>query len=176
MKVFFDTEFTGLRKDTTLISIGMITEDGQKFYAELTDYDESMCDDWIKENVLNNLFLHNGTPDDDGTYMIGNKKEVGAELVKWLDHIPNIMFASDVCHYDMVLLVDLLTNGGSALDIPPNIPVFCHDINQDIARNLAITETSAFEVDREKLANMDGDKHNALHDAEVIKKIWEIIC
>ncbi len=33
MKVFFDTEFTGLRKDTTLVSIGMIAENGETFYA-----------------------------------------------------------------------------------------------------------------------------------------------
>lgn len=55
MKVFFDTEFTGLHKDTTLISIGAISEDGRTFYAELNDYDESQVDDWIRENVINNL-------------------------------------------------------------------------------------------------------------------------
>ena len=31
MKIFFDTEFTGLHKDTTIISIGMISENGKKF-------------------------------------------------------------------------------------------------------------------------------------------------
>ena len=35
---FFDTEFTGLRKDTTLISIGIVSDTGDRFYAELTDY------------------------------------------------------------------------------------------------------------------------------------------
>ena len=55
MKVWFDTEFTGLHKNTTLISIGLVNEYDETFYAEFTDYDESQCDDWIKENVLNNL-------------------------------------------------------------------------------------------------------------------------
>lgn len=32
---FFDTEFTGLRKDTTLISIGIVSDTGDRFYAEL---------------------------------------------------------------------------------------------------------------------------------------------
>ena len=41
MKIFFDTEFTGLHKNTTLISIGMIAEDGKTFYAEFTDYNEN---------------------------------------------------------------------------------------------------------------------------------------
>ncbi len=36
-KVFFDTEFTGLRQQTTLISIGLVAETGETFYAELTE-------------------------------------------------------------------------------------------------------------------------------------------
>ena len=55
MKIFFDTEFTGLHKNTTLISIGLIDENGRTFYAEFTDYDKSQCDDWIKEHVIDNL-------------------------------------------------------------------------------------------------------------------------
>ena len=39
-RVFFDTEFTGLRKDTDLISIGCVSNESNDFYAELTDYDE----------------------------------------------------------------------------------------------------------------------------------------
>jgi hypothetical protein len=38
-KVFFNTEFTGLHQNTTLISIGLVSECGKTFYAELTDYD-----------------------------------------------------------------------------------------------------------------------------------------
>lgn len=37
MIIFFDTEFTGLHKDTTLISIGLVSETGEKFYAEFDD-------------------------------------------------------------------------------------------------------------------------------------------
>jgi hypothetical protein len=52
MKIFFDTEFTGLHKNTTLISIGLVAETGESFYAEFTDYDKSQVNDWIKENVI----------------------------------------------------------------------------------------------------------------------------
>jgi hypothetical protein len=38
-KLFLDTEFTGLHQNTTLISIGLIADTGDTFYAELTDYD-----------------------------------------------------------------------------------------------------------------------------------------
>ena len=33
MKIFFDTEFTGLHQHTTLISIGLVDEVGISFYA-----------------------------------------------------------------------------------------------------------------------------------------------
>ena len=56
-KVFFDCEFTGLHKNTTLVSIGLISEHGQTFYAELNDYDKSQLDDWLKSNVIKNLFF-----------------------------------------------------------------------------------------------------------------------
>ena len=35
MKIFFDTEFTGLVQNTKLISIGMVDENGRAFYAEM---------------------------------------------------------------------------------------------------------------------------------------------
>ena len=37
-KIFFDLEFTGLHKLTTAISVGLVCEDGKKFYAECTDF------------------------------------------------------------------------------------------------------------------------------------------
>lgn len=57
MNLYFDTEFTGLRQNTTLISIGIVAENGEKFYAELIDFDWKQVDDWIKENVLDNFIL-----------------------------------------------------------------------------------------------------------------------
>jgi hypothetical protein len=56
MNVFFDTEFSGTEKKNGyryLISIGLVTQDGREFYAELTDtWDESLCSMWVIENVL----------------------------------------------------------------------------------------------------------------------------
>ena len=47
MKIFFDTEFTGLHQGTTLISIGMIAEDGRELYCELNDYDKTQIDNCL---------------------------------------------------------------------------------------------------------------------------------
>jgi hypothetical protein len=58
-----------------LISIGLIADTGDTFYAELTDYDPDQIDDWLQENVLNNLVL---TDRPDNTLVVsvpkGNKK------------------------------------------------------------------------------------------------------
>lgn len=180
MKIFFDTEFTGLRKDTTLISIGMVAENGETFYAELNDFDKSQCDDWLIENVVSELLRDNHTEEwysgvaDNQVY--GNKKEVAYSLSDWLQQFDEVQFVSDVCHYDMVLLIDLF---GSAFDLPKNVSAVCYDINQDIAKHYGISDREAFDKSREEIVSelckseIDGVKHNALYDAMVIKAIYE---
>lgn len=195
MKIYFDTEFTGLKKDTTLVSIGLITEDNESFYAELTDFDKSYKDEWFVNNVLNNLLLDKEknakkkTPEvfvykTKEEYFIadkmvrGTKNEVSYELYRWLKDFVSIQLVSDVCHYDMVLFIDLF---GGAFDMLPSITPACHDINQDIAEFCKITEREAFEKNREKLLLENGiqlpkgKKHNSMYDAKIIKMIDEMI-
>ena len=190
MKLFFDMEFTGLRQNTTPISLGIVSEDGKKFYAEFTDYDESQCNDWIKENVIKNLKLAGmgvGVSDTDENpplrIVMGDKRYIRQEANEWLRQFNKIQFVSDVCHYDFVLLIDLLTNGGTALDLPGNISAVCHDLNMDIARHFHVSDRKAFDMSREQIMNdlcgpediVTGEKHNSLYDAEIIKEIYEEI-
>lgn len=179
MLIFFDTEFTGLHKNTTLIALGCIDENGRTFYAELTDYDRSQCNDWINENVLAHLRFNSKeamlrySNDNQRIEVKGDKEYVGYMLKHWLHYYGDepIQFVSDVCHYDMVLLIDLF---GTAFDLPENISPSCHDINQDIANYYNISEKEAFDKSRESIIEVviDGDKHNALYDAEVIRWIY----
>ena len=199
--LFFDAEFTGLRKNTTLISLGIVADNEKKFYAEFTDYDESQCDEWIKENVIKHLYLndikdnnerivasnnHTGKKSwlqevENATFVLGESWFIAQYLRMWLFQFDSIQFVSDVCHYDFVLLIDLLTGGKTALDLPDNISAVCHDINSDIARHYGISEREAFDKSREEIVSelcgneIEGAKHNALYDAEVIKAIWEEI-
>lgn len=183
MKVYFDTEFTGLRKDTSLISLGLIDENGRSFYLEFKDYDESQCDEWIEENVLKHTImknhaniieiLANGLP-----YLYCTKEEAKESLIEWFKEYKEVQLVSDVCHYDMTLFVDIF---GTAFDLPENVSVVCHDINQDIARYFNISDKRAFDLNREeilerlKLELPKGDKHNSLYDACVIKSIDEAV-
>lgn len=182
IKIFFDTEFTGLRKDTTLISIGLVSEDKRQFYAELIDYDEEQCDEWIKENVIKKLYKYNWKERESKyipNYHLGAKLQIGKVLCNWLAQFDSVEFVSDVSHYDMVLLIDLL---GGVWGLPKHICPACIDINQDIARKYNITLQQAFDESREDILyqnhrenKVKGDKHNALYDAKVIREIYQIL-
>ena len=184
MKIFFDTEFTGLHKNTTLISIGLVDEDGRTFYAEFSDFDECQCDDWIHENVIKHLKFANAPYSSPVTNIFENDWEVYGDkpyirevLYDWLSKYDTVELVSDVCHYDMILFIDIF---GGAFDIPSNVNPACHDINQDIALNYVISETEAFDKSREDIVAsynkyINGDKHNSLYDAKVIKAIYDII-
>ena len=196
MNIYFDTEFTGLHKNTTLISLGCVAEDGKTFYAEFDDYAKEQCNDWIQENVIKNLKIAEKRIDRWAHYipvllpdssvsdlrdgycpnMKGSKTEVRDEFIQWLQQFDSVQFVSDVSHYDFVLLIDLF---GTAFDLPENVSASCHDINQDIARHYGISEREAFDKSREEIVvefpdvQIHGDKHNALYDARVIKAIYE---
>ena len=198
IKIYFDTEFTGLRQDTTLISIGLVAENNDIFYAEFTDYNKSLVNPWITDNVINNLYLpklFNGHIREFGNnniYYYGDKKNISDNLYSWLLSIREqyafdgvIQFVSDVSHYDFMLLIDLLAI--DALSLPDWISPYCHDINQDIAKRYQISDYEAFDKNREKLmyTKIYGEdrnrmkkigttiKHNALWDANVIKILDE---
>lgn len=142
MNIYFDTEFTGLHKNTTLISLGMIDDAGRTFYTEFTDYDKTYNDPWLRENVLAHTIM-SGTTNfgrleipfvrrdlkNDKTTVVGDSEYVRDVLLKWLSKYDQIQLISDVCHYDMVLFIDIF---GTAFDLPKNVNASCHDINQDI--------------------------------------------
>lgn len=176
MKIFFDTEFTGLHKDTTLISIGFISEDGKTFYAELNDYDKSQVDDWLQENVIDNLIFKNldvalprcpiiGVQD---YQMKSNKDAVYSTLEIWLSQFDSVEMWSDCLSYDWVLFCDLFDH---AFNIPKNI----YYIPFDICTLFKIKGIDP-DINREKFAGLEAGKdrkHNALWDAQVIKACYE---
>ncbi len=157
MKVYFDTEFTGLHKYTSLISIGLVAENGATFYAELNDYDINQVSPWIKKNIIRNL---NGE-------IILSKFELNIKLREWFSQFQQVEIWSDCLAYDWVLFCDIF---GGAFDIPQNIFYIPFDlctllkikgIDPDISREQYADETQSV------------NKHNALWDALCIKKCVE---
>jgi hypothetical protein len=157
MKVFFDTEFTGLHQNTTLISIGLVTENGSTFYAELLDYDKSQVDNWIQENVIAHLTREYS----------GETEAIKQKLEVWLSSYDTVEMWSDTLAYDWVLFNQLW---GHAFNIPKNV----YYIPFDIATLFKIKGIDP-DINREEFAEMTegGPKHNALWDAKVIKACYE---
>lgn len=168
MKIFFDTEFTGLFKKSRLISIGLVSEHGDKFYAEFNDYDApgSEMDPWVEENTLPLLTLRDKdnyySVEGEGWLVKWNAENVAEILTKWLKGFDEqLQMWSDCYAYDWVLFCDLF---GGAMSVPECV----HYIPMDLC---TLMEANGIDPDisREGFAEMKGDKHNALFDAEVIK-------
>ena len=172
MKVFFDTEFTGLHKNSTLISIGLIAENGREFYAEFCDYDNKQVDEWLQENVINNLKFKNcenfiNSNNIDFITMKGTKHDVRVALSDWFMGFNNVEMWTDCGAYDWVLFCDIFYH---AFNIPSNI----YYIWYDICTLMNIKGVDS-DISREKFIedSIYGDKHNSMYDARVIKACYE---
>lgn len=198
-KAFFDCKFTGRHRRTSLISIGFVTETGETFYAELNDFEEHWVDNWTKENVVSKLkFSAPGEGQNEHwkwskkwVELRGNRDTVETNLfdwfqillggpVSWIDYTnleppkmveePGILLVSDCLAYDKVLLDGLF---GGTRELPPCIFPYPLDLF-DLFVHAGYTIEDAWNVPREEFAGVGKPgKHNALHDAIVIKKCWE---
>ena len=194
-KLFFDTEFTGLHQNTTLISLGIISECGKKFYAEFTDLDISQVDDWLKENVIKNLTLlkfkegyseYNYCTNKPGKIDFmrakGNIDFVKARLLRWLEQFESVEMWSDCLHYDWVLFLNMF---GSAFDLPKKIYYIPFDIcalfkmkgiDPDVGREGFVNrENPEWIYDSSVPDEFQNIKHNALWDAVVIRRCYQIL-
>lgn len=180
MKVFIDLEFTGLHKDTQIISLGLKTEDNRTFYAEFNDYYLEKCNandkEWLKDNVISNLMFNNVNTvvpdycvyDSDYIRVKGNTEEIRAYLNVFFKSIKEqVVLVGDCMSYDIVLFNSIF---GHSFNIPENIfyiPIdICtmmvdRGIDPDIKRSLIVSKDAIDE------------QHNALYDATIIKEWYD---
>lgn len=166
MKIFMDTEFTGLHQGTTLISIGLVSETNHKFYAEFTDYDKSQVDDWLQENVIDNLLGDKGDNDYNVPYYYyrGDTNFIKEKLTEWLSQFDTVEIWSDCLAYDWVLFNNIF---GHAFSIPSNV----YYIPFDICTLFKLKGIDP-DISREEFSGLNGSKHNSLYDAKVIKECY----
>lgn len=155
MKVFFDTEFTGLHQFTHLISIGLVDENGREFYAELNDYNDADVSDWVRDNVIAKLTGE----------CVMNKAQLQEKLGDWLSEYDTVEIWSDCLAYDWVLFCEIF---GGAFAVPSNV----YYIPFDICTLMKLKGVDP-DVNREEFIGVEKwlakRKHNALHDAWVIE-------
>ncbi len=168
-KIFLDTEFTGLHQRASLISLAIVAESGEEFYAEFTDYNKDQVTDWLKENVLSQLFIKDNNANNLYTQIRGNKESIKNALINWFQQFPqeknSIQIWADCYAWDWVLFCELF---GGAFNIPSNI----HYMTMDLATYL-YGKNIEVDIQRTKLLP-DGYKdidnlkpHNALFDARM---------
>lgn len=185
MKLYLDTEFTGLRQHESLISLGLVTEDNHTFYAEFDDYEPKKISEalhfrkerpWIYENVIPHLTLQQEPPGlaryEDGKLTIyGNRQQIAKVLRGWIDdHYDGRRFEvwSDVLAYDWVFFRELIVEHSGQ----DHFDFFFYYIPFDLATLLRASNHDP-DVDRRVLASNAGVKvgppHHALNDAWAVK-------
>lgn len=203
MYVYVDTEFTGLKKDAELLSIGLCDAEGHSFYAEFIDFNYSSCSEFVFKNVLCKMVNPPTVLKGDHWTLKNDSKTIRMNLITWLQMVHDhtgcgIQFVTDCGHYDMVNLIDLLWK--DAILMPRWICPTSVDINTDIAnivtdynRKASNPEGEpyvfnpyyeAFNMNREEFSSnienapTDMRKHNSLYDAYIIRaihqSIWDI--
>ncbi|MCK5601944.1 3'-5' exoribonuclease [Candidatus Pacearchaeota archaeon] len=150
MRIFFDTEFIEDGKTIDLISIGIVTEDGRKYYAVSSEYDESKASQWVKDNVLSQI------PD---THVRTSRKCIAEEVVLFVEENPE--FWAYYADYDWVVLCQLF---GTMMDLPDTWPMYCRDIKQ-------MCDTQG----NPSLPIQGEGEHNALDDALWNKEAYEFL-
>lgn len=161
MKIFFDTEFIEDGKTIELLSIGMVREDGNFYYAEVVEsiplWDKA--DPWVKENVIAHLWSNTS-----GYYVPELKKKyrICSDIVDFVGEDPEFWgYFSD---YDWVALCQLF---GKMIDLPEGWPMYCLDLKQ-LALSKGIKNS-------DELPWQIGTEHNALEDARWNKTVFDYL-
>lgn len=180
MKLFFDTEFTGLTQNTSLISLAIVDENDRTFYAEFTDYDQTQVGEWLEENVIANLWLESLGEEvkENRTLIKGTKEQITASLEGWLDAYKSegCQFVADVLMYDWVLFAELF---GGALNLPKYVDFIPLDFSailhiQGLPMHIPRIELlDPSEVELLKSKSQSNSLHNALYDACLLKLCFE---
>jgi hypothetical protein len=153
MLIFLDTEFTDFI-DCELVSIGMVSEDGQhEFYAERTDYTDSWCNNFVREGVLPLLGRFPGAA--------CTRDELTKRVWEWFATLPrHVQIAADSTH-DRDLLWDAFGEG-----LPQNLDRKVFDLR-------SLIDTTVFNDAVCRYHDQPNQPwHHALHDARAHRAGW----
>lgn len=170
MNIFFDTEFTdlvGIDRDPALISIGLISEDGERyFYAELSDtYNVEVCSDFVKVAVLPLLDAPEVSNEEKGGSKVIYARMTSAQLREllavWLSTFgEGVEFWSDAPQYDWHYIIDLF----HGYPWPMNLSLFP---NSSVPKDLATL--SVYNMGVESAFSRGLRRHHALDDSKAIR-------
>lgn len=176
MRIYYDTEFIEDGRTIDLVSIGMVADNGDEYYAISSEFDlkKFAASDWLMANVWPSLPQVRG----DARMMILSSMREGASAYKHVKRLfsrgdpdvkPRRAIAEEVRGfirsfpapelwasygaYDHVALAQLF---GRMIDLPSGIPMWTNDLQQ-MAAWFGLTD--------DDLPQQEAGHHNALADA-----------
>lgn len=150
MLVFLDTEYTDAI-NIDLISIGMVSEDGQhELYLERSDYDRSWCNSFVHAAVLPQLGQRGPVLD---------RHQLGAQLSAWFATLPRSVTVACDSFTDWELLLDALG------EVRPANLSGRYDLR-------SLIDSSTFHHAAVAYHERYGGWHHALHDAKAHRQGW----
>jgi hypothetical protein len=179
VKVFYDCEFLENGKTIDLISIGMVSVDGNVYYAVNAEmnWGKVLQHDWLRANVLPHLptrtFATAGTGLDHAHPTVKTRAVIRAEVEEFLlaaaiasGTESQLELWSWFGAYDHVVLMQLW---GTMLERPSFVPMYTNDIKQEFRRLGDPAVPGHLTQD-----NMPG-AHNALADAYYHQRLYNWI-
>jgi hypothetical protein len=156
MQLFFDCEFTDLSDSASLISVGLITQSGDQFYAELSGYEENACNDFVKATVLPLLSL---SPISTAAFV--------SSLTDWLNTLGgDLLFIAD-SDWDQKILTKTFASVGKTIPDNWRFQKSPDNFTNGTQRSLFNDEMAAF-----FLRHPDHKPHHALTDARAIRNAY----
>lgn len=159
MLIFFDAEFTELGIDPRLISIGLVSETGNReFYAELADtYQLADCSDFVREAVLPLL--------PGGEYCMA-MHELTLRLGNWIESFEEpVQLVTDSLSWDWPWIQELFCAPGTW---PTNLAGKPASLYKMV--DSPFLERTAEQIFREHEPRLY--RHRALDDAKVNRLVW----
>jgi hypothetical protein len=168
-KIFYDTEFLENGISIKLLSIGMVKEDGETYYAIVNDLDlmeRAWTHSWLRKNVMQHLPLY---VDYDGDLVwdrdcvdykyVKPRHEIAEDIKYFINGTTNPELWAYYGAYDHVALCQLY---GTMVSLPMGIPMFTHELMQEIEKDTGFVPVEQSE-----------GLHNALEDAEWNKETYQ---
>jgi len=167
MKHFFDCEFIeGFKKPLfgkrrhfiDLISIGIVSEDGREYYSISNEYNYNDADDWVKENVIDRMYIDTVHGDRRNIYDATNfhksygksNRRIATEIYEFISGYKDAIEFGGVLSYinsdaEKAVINDppifyadyadydwvlFCSLFGRMIDLPTGFPMYCKDLQQ----------------------------------------------
>jgi hypothetical protein len=142
VRLFYDTEFLEDGRTIDLISIGMVRETGFHYYAVVQDdalISRAYDHEWLRKNVMPSLPVRltglgawwewDKSHPDYGC--VKSRSDIADEVTDFVRRYPDTELWADYAAYDHVALCQLF---GRMIDLPEGVPMWTHDLRQELER------------------------------------------